>query len=187
MSRFGRASALAVLAAGVFAAISPSAAPAKRMTTEPGVIYKVPVTLEGTKGRRIAKDQFWRNGKSRWPRGAVIQYVITNKTDSTKALQIWNSRSAPIQPGKSKVVLMLWIYRGNFAYYMLSHGKRFGEKARVTTSDTHDGFSSRSTLNGAGRRWSVDRRRPRVFGGRDRCHPKVVTACSTGVTGRSPA
>jgi hypothetical protein len=131
MSRFGRESAVAVLAAGVFAAVSPSAAPAKRMTTEPGVIYKVPVTLEGTTVT-IAKDQFWRNGKSRWPRGAVIQFVITNKTDSTKALQIWSSRSAPIQPGKSKVVLMLWIYRGNFAYYMLSHGKKFGEKGRVT-------------------------------------------------------
>ena len=102
------------------------------MTTEPGVIYKVPGDAARGPRSRSAKDQFTRNGKSRWPRGAVIQYVITNKTDTTKALQIWNSRSAPIQPGKSKVVLMLWIYRGNFAYYMLSHGKRFGEKARVT-------------------------------------------------------
>ena len=131
MSRFGRVAALVATATCALAAASPSVAPAQRMTTEPGVIYKVPVTLQGTTVT-IAKDQFWRNGKSRWPRGAVIEYVITNKTDSTKALQIWNSRSAPIQPGKSKVVLMLWIYRGNFAYYMLSHGKKFGEKARVT-------------------------------------------------------
>jgi hypothetical protein len=131
MSRSGRASLLATLATCVFVAASSSVATAKPMTTEPGVIYKVKVTMKGTTVH-IAPDRFTRNGKPRYPRGAIIQYVITNKTDETKSLQIWSSRSAPIKPGQSKVVLMLWIYRGRFAYYMLSHKKKFGEKGVVT-------------------------------------------------------
>jgi len=131
MSRFGRASSLAALTACVFAVTSPSVAPAARTTTEPGVIYKVKVTLKG-QTVTVARDKFTRNGKPRYPRGAVIQYVITNKTKTTKALQIWSSRSAPIRPGAHKIVLMLWIYRGRFAYYMLSGGKKFGEKGVVT-------------------------------------------------------
>jgi hypothetical protein len=131
MSRFARATLLTALAACVFAVAGSSAAPARPMTTEPGVIYKVKVTLKG-KTVSIAPDRFSRNGKPRYPRGAVIQYVITNKTKESKALQIWNMKSAPIRPGKHKIVLMLWIYRGRFAYYMLSHGKKYGEKGVVT-------------------------------------------------------
>jgi len=131
MSRSGRVSLLATLATCAFAAAGSSVATAKPMTTEPGVIYKVKVTLTGTT-IKIARDQFTRNGQPRYPRGAIIQYVITNKTAGTKAVQIWSSRSAPIKPGQSKVVLMLWIYRGRFAYYMLSHKKKFGEKGVVT-------------------------------------------------------
>jgi len=131
MSRFARATLLTALAACVFAVAGSSTAPAGPMTTEPGVIYKVKVTLEG-KNVSIAPDRFSRHGEPRYPRGAVIQYVITNKTKETKALQMWSLKSAPIKPGKHKVLLMLWIYRGHFAYDMLSHGKKYGEKGVVT-------------------------------------------------------
>jgi hypothetical protein len=116
-----RAATLAIaLAFGSYAGAS--AALAAPRTTEPGVVYPVKTTLT-PKGVTIAKDKFTRHGNARYPRGAVIRYMITNRTTRRLVVQIWTVKTKPIKPGGHDSVLVNWNYRGRYVYRQLA-GKR---------------------------------------------------------------
>jgi hypothetical protein len=110
--RIATAVALASLTGGGAALAAP-------LTTEPGVVYPVKTTLT-PKGVTIARDKFTRNGNSRLPRGAVIRYVITNRTSKRLVFQIWTVKTKPIAPGGHDSILVNWNYRGRFAVRQLA-------------------------------------------------------------------
>jgi hypothetical protein len=110
--RIATAVALASLIGG-------GAAYAASRTTEPGVVYPVKTTLTPA-GITIAKDKFTRNGNARYPRGAVIRYVITNRTTKRLIVQIWTVKTKPIPPGGHDSILVNWNYRGRFVYRQLA-------------------------------------------------------------------
>ena len=105
--------------------VSAGAAMAAPQTTEPGQVYPVKATLTPT-GVVIAKDKFTRNGVARYPRGAAIRYLITNRTTKRLVLQIWTVRTKPIAPGGHDSMLINWNYRGRFVYRELIGKKTFG-------------------------------------------------------------
>jgi hypothetical protein len=110
--RIATAVALASLIGGGAASAAPQ-------TTEPGVVYPVKTTLTPT-GATIAKDKFTRNGNARYPRGAVIRYMITNRTSKRLVFQIWTVKTKPIAPGGHDSVLVNWNYRGRYVYRQLA-------------------------------------------------------------------
>jgi hypothetical protein len=122
--RIATAVAFASLACG-------SAASAAPQTTEPGQVYPVKTTLT-LKGVTIAKDKFTRNGNVRYPRGAVIRYEITNRTNKRLVLQIWTTKTKPIAPGGHDSFLVNWNYRGRFVYRQLAGKTPLGPTRYVT-------------------------------------------------------
>jgi hypothetical protein len=122
--RIAAAVALASLAGGTAAFAAPE-------TTEPGVVYPVKTTLTPT-GVTIAKDKFTRNGHARYPRGAVIRYMITNRTTKRVTVQIWTVKTKPIAPGGHDSILVNWNYRGRYVYRELAGKTPVGATRYVT-------------------------------------------------------
>jgi hypothetical protein len=60
------------------ATLGVSGAGAAPRTTEPAVLTQVPATITN-KGLTIARDQYTRGGTARFPRGAIIDFVIKNR------------------------------------------------------------------------------------------------------------
>src|SRR5882762_951174 len=108
VTRIATAVALASLTGGGAAFAAPQ-------TTEPGVVYPVKTTLTPA-GITIAKDKFTRKGNARYPRGAVIRYMLTNRTTKRLVVQIWPTRTNPSAPGGHDSILVNWHYRGRFVY-----------------------------------------------------------------------
>jgi hypothetical protein len=104
------------------APVGAGAALAAPQTTTPGRVYPVKTILT-PKGVKIAKDKFTRHGIARYPRGAVIRYMITNRTTRRLVVQIWTVKTKPIAPGGHDSVLVNWNYRGRYVYRQLA-GKR---------------------------------------------------------------
>ena len=102
--------------------VGAGAALAAPQTTTPGQVYPVKTILT-PKGVKIAKDKFTRHGNARYPRGAVIRYMITNRTTRRLVVQIWTVKTKPIAPGGHDSVLVNWNYRGRYVYRQLA-GKR---------------------------------------------------------------
>jgi hypothetical protein len=96
---------VALLAAA--AAVSAPSASASRETTRPGVVYKIPVTLTDTK-ITIGHDRFAHTGVSRYPRGAVIRFEITNRGKRTYTFRIWTRHTPPMRPGGHDSLLVNW-------------------------------------------------------------------------------
>jgi hypothetical protein len=119
------------MATAAVALLAAASAPARPMTTEPGVIYVVPAKLTNTKVV-IQKDKLFRHGMPRYPRGAVIRYEVRNTTRKTLVFQIWTARTLPIKPGHKDSMLVNWNYRGTFKFRMLFHGKPVGSAGTVT-------------------------------------------------------
>jgi len=98
-------------------------------TTRPGVLYFVNVTL--TDGKIILTHKS-HTSLIRLPRGAYIRYVVKNKGTRTYVFQIWETRTAPIKPGRRDSVVVNWNYRGRFAYMILFRGKPAGPRSYIT-------------------------------------------------------
>jgi hypothetical protein len=103
---------------------------AASQTTEPGQVYPVKTTLT-RKGVTIAKDKFTRHGVARYPRGAAIRYVITNRTGKRVVFQIWTVKTKPIAPGGHDTILVNWNYRGRFVYRALAGKKTVGATRHI--------------------------------------------------------
>jgi hypothetical protein len=116
---------LAVAATALTAAvIVPAATPARPLTTTPGVIYVLKVTVDD-KGIHIPKDKFTKNGITRYPRGAQIRYEFTNKGSKPYAAFVWGADTVVMKPHGGHASLFInWNYRGTFHYYRELHGKR---------------------------------------------------------------
>ena len=113
------------------AALSVQVALAQPTTTTPGTVYTLKVVITNT-SISIAKDSFTRNGASRYPRGAIIHYAITNKGNRTYSFRIWDETTNPIRPGGHDSVLVNWNYRGSFVYETLFNRKPVGVKGTVS-------------------------------------------------------
>ncbi len=105
---------------------------ARPETTTPGQLYIVKVTVTDT-AIRVPKDQFTRNGITRYPRGAEIRYAVTNLGSRPYIFEIWGARTAPIKAhGGKDSVLVAWNRRGTFLYRtLLASGKPAGPKGIV--------------------------------------------------------
>jgi hypothetical protein len=116
--------AIAVTAAFVAAAaVVPAATPARPQTTTPGVIYTLKTPVDD-KGIHMPKDQFTKNGITRYPRGGEIQYVFTNKGTKPYAVRIWGHTTPVIKPGGHATVFINWQYRGTYKYWRIYRGHR---------------------------------------------------------------
>lgn len=107
------------------------AAGATPQTTTPGQVYPVKTTLTPA-GIKIAKDKFTRNGNTRYPRGAVIRFMITNTTTKRLVVQIWTVKTKAIAPGGHDSLLINWNYRGRYLYRQLVGKTTFGTTRYVS-------------------------------------------------------
>jgi hypothetical protein len=124
MKRTALALTAVVLAAGGVAGSSVA-------TTKPGVIYVLKVPVDD-KGIHVPKDQFTRNGITRYPRGAQIRYEFTNKGTRPYAVTIWASESVVMKPrGGHATVFINWQYRGDYHYWRVLRGKRIAPVGTV--------------------------------------------------------
>jgi hypothetical protein len=112
-----------MVAAACVAAVAVPLAAASPETTTPGQLYVVKVTVTD-KTISIPKDQFTRNGVTRYPRGALIRYVVTNLGTRSYAFEIWGASTGPIRPRGHNTVLVAWNRRGTFIYRTLIAGGR---------------------------------------------------------------
>lgn len=110
-------------AALTVAIVVPVASNARPETTKPGVIY-VLKTVVDDKGIHIPKDQFTRNGISRYPRGALIRYDFVNRGTKPYAVHIWATDTVVMKPGARAVRLVNWQYRGTYYYWRVLRGHR---------------------------------------------------------------
>jgi len=121
----------AIAPAVLVGAIAQSAGAAQR-TTAPGQVYIVKTTLTNT-AIIIPKDKFDIGLKyPRYPRGAAIQYKVTNKGTRPYTFEIWAGKTGVIAPGHTDTVLVNWNYRGDFTYKTLYRGKPAGPHGYVT-------------------------------------------------------
>jgi uncharacterized cupredoxin-like copper-binding protein len=113
--RMGLKSGLRI--ATIIAAVAAIAAPvalARPTTTEPGVLYKVRVTVTDTK---------ITVGHSDYVRGAVIQYRIRNLGTKPHAFMIGDretikgERSPTIKPGGTGILLVVYQARGRYDFF----------------------------------------------------------------------
>lgn len=122
---------LALAAAAVAAgALVPTAATARPQTTEPGVIYVVKTPVD-EKGIHIPKDQFTRNGVTRYPRGALIRYEFTNKGKRPYAVRMWGQDTVVMKVGGHATMLVNWQYRGTYTYARVYKGHQLAPVRRI--------------------------------------------------------
>jgi hypothetical protein len=123
MDRMRNAKAAAVAALAV-AAVIPAATQARPLTTKPGVIYVLQVPVDD-KGIHIPRDQFTKNGVSRYPRGALIRYEFTNKGSKPYAVHMWGADTVVMKARGGKAPMLVnWQYRGEYHYWRILKGKR---------------------------------------------------------------
>jgi hypothetical protein len=106
------------------ALVAPAATPARPQTTKPGVIYVLKVPVDD-KGVHIPKDQFTRNGVTRYPRGALIRYEFLNKGTKPYAVHMWGADTVVMKPKVGHATMLVnWQYRGDYHYWRILHGRR---------------------------------------------------------------
>ncbi|HEY2776948.1 MAG TPA: hypothetical protein VGI77_03525 [Gaiellaceae bacterium] len=115
--------ALAVLIVGV-GALLPAAAQSRDETTTPGVIYVLKVSVDD-KGIHIPKDQFTKNGITRYPRGAEIRYEFTNKGSKPYAVFMWAADTVVMKAHGGKASMFVnWQYRDTYHYWRILRGHK---------------------------------------------------------------
>jgi hypothetical protein len=105
---------------GLLLAAGASGAPE---TTEPGIVYRVPVALTD---KRITVSH------KKYVRGAVIRYAVRNKGTRPYRFVIFGSSTRALRPGQLENVLINWNYRGRFAYKTTYRGRNTGLKGFIT-------------------------------------------------------
>jgi hypothetical protein len=111
--------AAAVCAAGLAGGVVATAAQA---TTTPGVVYVVKTVVDD-KGVHIPKDQFTRNGITRYPRGGLIRYEFVNKGTKPYAVHMWATNSIVMKPRGHASMFVNWAYRGTYHYWRILHSR----------------------------------------------------------------
>lgn len=107
----------AVTGSLVGVAILASSASARLLTTEPGVVYKVPVTLLDT--RIVLKEK-------RYPRDAVISYQVKNLGLKLHAFSVGQLTTRALKPRQRAILLVVFDVRGRIPYrspVRADHGK----------------------------------------------------------------
>jgi hypothetical protein len=123
MARMKNATA-ALVAALALAAALPVVTQARPRTTTPGVIYLLHTRVDDT-GIHVPKDQFTKNGITRYPRGALIRYEFTNKGTKPYAVHVWGAETVVMKAnGGHATMLVNWQYRGEYHYWRVLRGKR---------------------------------------------------------------
>jgi hypothetical protein len=120
------ASTAALLTLGV-AVPAASTAP---QTTTPGVIYVLKTRVD-EKGVHIPKDQFTRNGVTRYPRGALIRYEFVNKGKRPYAVRMWGADTTVMKVGGHTALLVNWQYRGDYTYARLYKGHQIRPLGKI--------------------------------------------------------
>jgi hypothetical protein len=118
------------IASCVAAVALPAAVMARPETTKPGVIYVVKTPVDD-KGIHIPKDQFTRNGVTRYPRGALIRYEFINKGTKPYAVRMWAVDTGVIKPGRKATMLVNWGYRGDYTYARIYKGHQIRPIGKV--------------------------------------------------------
>jgi hypothetical protein len=102
------------LAAAIAALVAPPFASAERDTTQPNIVYTIPV---------VVTDKKIELSHTKVPRGAMIRYTIVNRGSRPYVFQIWKQKTDPIPPKGKARIRVNWDYRGRFVYRTLARGK----------------------------------------------------------------
>ncbi len=123
---------LSVAIAGCVAAIAlPAAVMARPLTTTPGVIYVIKTPVDD-KGIHVPKDQFTRNGVTRYPRGAIIRYEFVNKGTKPYAVRMWAADTLVMKAHGGKAQMLVnWAYRGDYTYARIYKGHQIRPIGKV--------------------------------------------------------
>ena len=121
---------IALLACSLAALALAGTVSARQQTTTPGVVYIIKIKVTD-RSVVIPRDRFSIGNLTRYPRGAVLQYRITNLGSKPYVFQIWATTTAPIPPGKHDSFLINWNYRGKYHYATLLHGKPTGHGGTI--------------------------------------------------------
>lgn len=122
---------ISIAMAGCVAAVAlPAAVMARPQTTTPGVVYVVKTPVDD-KGIHIPKDQFTRNGVTRYPRGALIRYEFVNKGTKPYAVRMWAADTFVMKPGRKTSMLVNWAYRGDYTYARIYKGHQIRPVGKV--------------------------------------------------------
>jgi hypothetical protein len=119
------------------AAVLAGAAVAAPRTTEPAAITQVKVSVTD-KGVAIAKDKFTKGKLTRYPRGAIIDFVIQNKGSKPYQAELLlagkhdfskyesattSVRTKPVKPGTIAHLKINFYFRSKFLLQSLLKGK----------------------------------------------------------------
>ena len=98
---------IALLVSSVAALALAGTVSARQQTAEPPppAVYVIKITVTD---RSIAIP------RERLPRGAVIQFRITNLGSQPYVFQMWATTTLPIPPGKHDSLLINWNFRGKY-------------------------------------------------------------------------
>ncbi len=121
---------IALLVISVAALALAGTVSARQQTTTPGVVYVIKIKVTD-RSIVIPRDRFSIGNVTRYPRGAVLQYRITNLGSKPYVFQIWGTTTNPIPPGKHDSFLINWNYRGRFRYGTLLRGKPTGHGGAI--------------------------------------------------------
>ena len=148
-SRRGRRWTRIRYAAPVLAAVlclaGVSGVAAAPQTTAPDVLTQVKVSITDA-SVRIARDKFTQGSLARYPRGAIIDFVVTNRgtkpynaellltgkhTFTKYEIKGTSIKSPPIPPGRTAHVRVNFYFRSTFAIRALLNGKEHGQHAPI--------------------------------------------------------
>lgn len=119
-----------IAVAALAAAAAVPGAGARPETTTPGTLYIVKVTVTDTT-IKMPKDRFTLHGVTRYPRGALIRYAVTNLGTRPYTFEIWGAKTLPIRPEHHDSILVAWNRRGTFVYRTLAGGRPAGPKGII--------------------------------------------------------
>lgn len=122
-----------------------STAGAAPRTTAPAALTQVKVSITD-KAVLIARDKFTQGSLTRYPRGAIIDFLITNRGTKAYRAQLLltgqhnftkyenkgtSVTSPAVAPGRKAHLRINFYFRSRFALLALLGGKRHGELARI--------------------------------------------------------
>jgi hypothetical protein len=114
--RAAAAAAVTIAAAGIGGASS-------RATTAPGVVSVSKLVITDHAVMIRIRRHTWASAV-RYPRGAEVQYDVSNRGTRAYSLDILGSVTGRLAPGRQTTMLVSWTHRGKFVFRALPNGAR---------------------------------------------------------------
>ena len=133
-SRLHRSStALLGLLVAITATVATGAGSAAVVTTAPGQVYLVAVSLTN-QGISLRHEKNLHGHTLVYQRGGAVQYDVVNRGTKPYVFLIGEQQTRVIPPGRTATMEVTWYNRGSFSYKQLYHGKPVGPVGAVQVS-----------------------------------------------------